>query len=99
MSFARIGLFDVPPHQLASVVALFQDRITPAFAGHAGFLGYQAFIDESEGRYVGISYWITLTALEGSAVTAGRARQEAETLGAKILGDPIITREAFNTRA
>lgn len=50
MTFARIGIFDVPPHQLGSVVALFRDQVTPAFATHDGFLGYQAFSVESDGR-------------------------------------------------
>ena len=99
MPFARIGLFDVPPHQLASVVTHFRDRVTSAFATHDGFLGYQALVDENAGRYVGISYWTSLTALEGSTEAALRAREEAEALGAQILGEPMICREEFDTRA
>lgn len=99
MSFARIGLFDVPPHQIASVVALFRERVAPAFAMHDGFLGYQAFVDENTGRYVGISYWASRTSLEDSSATASHAREQAAALGAQILGDPIVAREAFDTRA
>ena len=99
MPFARIGSFDVSPNKLTSVVELFRDWITPAFASLNGFLGYQAFVDEVTGRYIGISYWASQAALEDSTDTAHRARCEAEALGAQIIGEPISCRQQFDTRS
>ena len=41
-SHARMGTFEVPPAALDEVVALFRDRVVPAFSRHDGFLGYEA---------------------------------------------------------
>ena len=68
------------------------------FATHDGFVGYQAFVDENAGRYIGISYWTSLAALEASASAALEARNEAAALGASIVGEPMIAHEEFDTR-
>jgi quinol monooxygenase YgiN len=99
MTFGRIGTFEVAQGPLGPVVDLFRDRVTPMFGRHDGFLGYQAFVDEAAGRYVGISYWTSLAALEASAETARQAREEAAALGARTVGEPMILRQAFDTRA
>lgn len=98
MAFARIGVFKIEGEQVAEIIALFRDRVTPMFAAHEGFLGYQAFVDQSARRYIGISYWCSLAALEASATAALRAREEAAALGARALYEPMITREEFDTR-
>lgn len=98
MAFVRIGIFEVPAQHMPDVVELFRDHVTPIFATHEGFLGYQALTDVDAGRYVGLSYWTSLAALEASNLAAGRAREAAVALGAKTLGEPLITREAFDTR-
>jgi heme-degrading monooxygenase HmoA len=98
MAFVGIGIFEVRARHMPDVVALFRDQVTPIFAAHDGFLGYQALTDVDSGRYVGLSYWTTLAALEASNPAARRAREAAVTLGARTLGEPLITREAFDTR-
>ena len=98
MTFARIGIFEAPADRLPEVVGLFRDRVTPAFAAHGGFLGYQAFTEVDAGRYVGISYWTSLEALEASSSTARDAREAAAGLGARTIGEPIIAGEQFDTR-
>jgi hypothetical protein len=98
MAFARIGIFQVGEQQFAPVLALFRDSVTPIFATYEGFVGYQAFVDRGAGRYIGISYWTSLAALEASAPAALRAREQAELLGAQIVGEPMIAHEEFDTR-
>lgn len=98
MAVARIGVFEVESRQFAPVVTLFRDHVTPMFAEHEGFLGYQAFVDNKVGRYIGISYWASLAALEASAPAALRAREAAATLGAQTIGEPMIAQEEFDTR-
>jgi quinol monooxygenase YgiN len=98
MSFARIGNFEVPSHRMSELVELFRDQVTPTFAAHAGFLGYQAFTDVNAQRYVGVSYWASLAALEASSLAAREARDAASALGAHVVGEPLITREEFDTR-
>lgn len=98
MAFARIGIFEADGAPTDPVVDLFRDVITPRFEALDGFLGYQAFVEEDGTRYVGISYWASAAALEASAEVARGARDEAAALGARVIGDPIIMREAFNTR-
>jgi quinol monooxygenase YgiN len=94
----RIGTFDAPPERLDEVVALFRDRIFRAFSKHEGFLGYQAFVDREKGRFVGLSFWATRSALEGSGETARQARSEAASLGAVTVGDPQLLEQAFDAR-
>lgn len=98
MTFARIGNFEVPSHRMSELVELFRDQVTPIFAAHSGFLGYQAFTDVNAGRYVGVSYWASLAALEASSLAAREAREAASALGAHVVGEPLITREEFDTR-
>jgi heme-degrading monooxygenase HmoA len=98
MAFARIGIFEVPREKMSAIVGLFRDQVTPAFAKIDGFLGYQAFTEDEAGRYVGVSYWTSLDALHASAATARDARDDAARLGASIVGEPFLVREAFDTR-
>lgn len=98
MAFARIGVFAVKGQQFGPVISLFRDRVTPMFATYEGFIGYQAFSDENAGRYVGISYWTSLAALEASAPAALAARNEAAAMGASVVGEPMIAHEEFDTR-
>ena len=98
MTFARIGIFEADGRPLAPVVELFRDCITPMFEALDGFLGYQAFVEDDGRRYVGISYWTSLEALEASADVARSAREAAEGLGAAVVGTPIIVHEEFDTR-
>jgi len=95
---ARIGTFDAPPERLNEVIALFQERIFQAFSKHEGFLGYQAFVDRGKGRFVGISFWATYSALEASEETARQARSEAASLGAITVGEPQLLEQAFDAR-
>jgi quinol monooxygenase YgiN len=94
----RIGTFDAPPERLNEVIALFEERIFLAFSKHEGFLGYQAFVDREKGRFVGLSFWATSSALEASGETAQQARHEAANLGAITVGEPQILEQAFNAR-
>ena len=64
--YARIGTFDVPPDKVEAVTKYFHDEAVPAFSRHAGFLGYQAYVDRDKGRIIGISLWTTRAALETS---------------------------------
>lgn len=98
MTFARIGTFETDGRPLGPVVELFRDRVVPLFAEIGGFLGYQAFVDDSDGRYVGISYWGSLAALESSSDVAAAARASASELGARTTGMPMIVRQEFDTR-
>ena len=98
MAFARIGIFETDGRPLGPVVDLFRDRITPKFEALDGYLGYQAFVDDDGRRYVGISYWTSLEALEASAGVAATARDAAAGLGATIIGQPMIVRQQFDTR-
>jgi len=66
---ARTGIFEAQPHRPDEVVALFHDKITPAFSRHEGCIGCQAFIGRESGHFVWISLWPTKTALEaGTAI-------------------------------
>lgn len=98
MTYARIGIFQLDGSPAEPVVALFRDRVTPMFAAQKGFLGYQAFVDHRDATYIGISYWSSLEALEASSTAAQFARQEAASLGAQTIDEPIIVREEFDTR-
>ena len=98
MTFARIGVFETDGRSLAPVVDLFRDRIMPMFEARDGFLGYQAFLEDDGLRYVGISYWSSLVALESSAEAAATARVAAAELGARVVGEPMIVRQQFDTR-
>lgn len=99
MAFSRIGIFEVPALRIPAVVELFRDKVTPVFASHNGFLGYQAFTDVRTNRYVGVSYWTSLADLEANNSAASDARDAAARLGARIIGEPLIAREEFDTRA
>lgn len=98
MTFARIGIFETEVQPLTPVVEFFRDRVTPRFATLDGFLGYQAFLEEESNRYIGISYWVSRTALEASAELGREAVEGAAVLGARIVGAPMIVRQAFDTR-
>ncbi|ATU66965.1 antibiotic biosynthesis monooxygenase family protein [Piscinibacter gummiphilus] len=97
-SHARMGTFEVPPAALDEVVALFRDRVVPAFSRHDGFLGYEAFTDRDSGCYVGLSFWASREALDASGDTAREARDEAAALGAVTVGTPRILALAFDSR-
>jgi len=97
LTFARIGIFETGHQPVEPILLLFRDKVTPAFERLGGFLGYQAFV-EDDCRYIGISYWTSLAALEASDEVAGWAREEAAKLGAKVVGTPIIVRQEFDTR-
>ena len=97
-SHARMGTFEVPPEALDDVVALFRDRVVPAFSRHDGFLGYEAFTDRVSGSYVGLSFWESRAALDASGDTASEARNAAAALGAVTVGSPRIMALAFDTR-
>lgn len=99
VAFARIGIFEAPAHCIAAIVDLFRDRVTTTFAAHEGYLGYQGFTDVRVGRYIGVSYWASLAALEASGAAARDAREAAAELGARTVGEPLITREEFDTRS
>ncbi|MEO8023698.1 antibiotic biosynthesis monooxygenase family protein [Polaromonas sp.] len=92
---ARIGTFEVSPEGLEEVVALFRDRVVPAFSAHTGFIGYQAYVDRAQGRFVGVSLWASREALDASGETALRARNDAADLGARTIGEPQILEMAF----
>ncbi len=94
----RIGTFDAPPDRLNDLIALFEERIFEEFAQLEGFLGYQAFVDREKGRFVGISFWNTSSALEASGETARQARREAASLGAIPVGEPQLMEQAFEAR-
>lgn len=96
---ARIGTFEVAPQGLPAVVALFRDRVVPAFSKHEGFLGYEAYVDRERGRLVGISFWATRSALDASVETARRALAEAAALGATTVGEPQVFELAFDARS
>ena len=98
MTFARVGIFETGGRPVDPVVTLFRDRITPKFETLDGFLGYQAFVEPGLSRYVGISYWESLAHLEASEGVAAGARKEAAALGALVVGEPMIVRQAFDTR-
>ena len=98
MTFARIGVFETEGQPLDPVVDLFRDKITAEFARLDGFVGYQAFVDDEARRYIGISYWTSLAAVQASAAVATAAREEAHKLGARTIAEPMIVRQAFDTR-
>lgn len=93
---ARIGTFEASPESLEEVVNLFRDRVVPAFSKHAGFIGYQAYVDRAKGRFVGVSLWVSREALDASSETALRARNDAAALGAATIGEPQILEMAFD---
>lgn len=93
--YVRIGTFDAPPASIESLLALFRGRVFDAFSGVGGFLGYDAYVDPVTGRFVGISKWTSREALLASGETARRAREEAEALGARWIGEPQILELAF----
>lgn len=95
---ARIGTFEVPLERLDEVVTLFRDRVVPAFSKHAGFIGYQAYVDRAQGRFVGVSLWTSREALDASSETALRARNGAADLGATTVGEPQILEMAFDAK-
>ena len=95
---ARIGTFDAPSASLEEVVALFREQVVPAFSTHDGFLGYEAYVDRENGRYVGISLWTSRAALEASGETARWARSAASRLGAVTVGQPQVMELAFDSR-
>jgi hypothetical protein len=80
------------------LVALIEGRVFDAFSSLDGFLGYDAYFDRAAGRFVGISKWTTREALLASDDTGRRARQEAESLGARWIGEPQILEMAFERR-
>lgn len=94
---ARIGTFAAPPQQIDAVVAHFRDRVVAAFSAHQGFLGYRGYVDRERGRFVGISLWTTLAALEASVETARNALREAADLGAVTVAEPEILALAFDS--
>ena len=96
--FSRIGTFDVSPSKLTELVAHFHDQVVPAFSEHAGFLGYQAYVDHERGRFVGISLWSTRGELEASAGTAKQALEVAFKIGATPVGEPQILQMAFTAK-
>lgn len=96
--FSRIGTFDVSPQQLAELVAHFHENVVPAFSKHAGFLGYQAYVDQERGRFVGVSLWNTRSELEASSGTAKQALAVAFKIGATPVGEPQILEMAFDAR-
>jgi quinol monooxygenase YgiN len=96
--FSRIGTFDVDPSKLTELVAHFHDQVVPAFSKHAGFLGYQAYVDHECGRFVGVSLWSTRLELEASGGTAKHALEVAFRIGATPVGEPQILEMAFNAR-
>ncbi|QKG70416.1 antibiotic biosynthesis monooxygenase [Erythrobacter mangrovi] len=98
MTYARIGIFETDGAPVQPVLALFRDRVVARFGALSGFLGYQAFTATDDRRFVGISYWSSLEALEASAEVALQAREDAADLGAQTVGEPLITREGFDTR-
>lgn len=98
MPFARIGIFETGGAPTGPIVELFRVAITARFAALEGFLGYQAFVEEAGRRYVGISYWTSIAALEASDDVAREAREDAAALGARVVGEPIIVEQAFDTR-
>lgn len=93
---ARIGTFEAPPEKLEEVVSLFRDRVVSDFSKHAGFIGYQAYVDRVQGRFVGVSLWVSREALDASSETALRARNDAAALGAATIGEPQILEMAFD---
>ena len=95
----RIGTFEADPTQLDQVVALFRGPVFEAFSKHAGFLGYQSYVDRSRGRMVGLSLWRSMSDLEASSETARQARMQAAALGATTVGEPQILELAFDMRA
>lgn len=96
--FARIGTFDVSPSRLNDLVAHFQGQVVPAFSEHAGFLGYQAYVDRERGRFVGVSVWSTRGELEASAETAKWALEVAFEIGATPVGEPQVLQMACNAK-
>ena len=94
--FARIGIFDVSPDKLESVVEHFRIEAVRAFSKHEGFLGYQSFVDRERGRMVGISRWASRARLEASAESARSVLAKALDLGAVIVGEPQVFEEAFD---
>ena len=95
----RIRTFEASAERLDQVVAFFRDAVVQRFSQHEGFVGYQALVDRSRGRVVGISWWTTLAALEASGATAQRSLHEAEGLGAITLGDAQILEVGVDTLA
>ena len=94
---ARIGTFEASRERLDEVLAFFRDRVVTAFSEHAGFLGYQAYVDRERGRILGISRWATRSALDASADTARRALAEAAALGASVVSEPQIMELGFDS--
>jgi quinol monooxygenase YgiN len=94
--FARIGIFDVSPDKLESVVEHFRIEAVRAFSKHDGFMGYQSFVDRERGRMVGISRWASRAQLDASAESARGVLTQALQLGAVIVGEPTVFEEAFD---
>jgi quinol monooxygenase YgiN len=97
--YVRIGTFEVPPQQLDAVIAFFSTRAAADFSTHEGFLGYIGYVDRARGRFVGISQWSSLAALEASGDTAAGILRDAAALGAVIVGERQILELAFDSRA
>jgi quinol monooxygenase YgiN len=96
--YVRIGTFDAPPAQRERLLALFRGPVFDAFSRLDGFVGYDAYVDPTSGRFVGISKWVSREALLASGETGRHARQQAEALGARWIGEPQILEAAFQQR-
>ena len=94
--FARIGVFEVSPDKLDSVVEHFRLEAVRAFSNHEGFLGYQSFVDRKRGRMMGISRWTSRAHLDDSAESARSVIAGAFALGAVMVGEPQVFEEAFD---
>ena len=94
--FVRIGIFDVSPDKLDSLVEHFRTEAVRAFSKHEGFLGYQSVVDRERGRMVGISRWASRGRLDASVESARGVIAKALELGAVIVGEPQVFEEAFD---
>ena len=94
----RIGTFDAPPERLEELIELFRTRAFQRFSALEGFIGYSAHVDRRLGRFVGTSMWTSRDALDASGDAARLAREEAEALGARWIGEPQILECAFEKR-
>ena len=96
--YVRLATFQVNPSQLEAVAEYFRVEAIPRFSAYEGFLGYQAFIDRSSGRMIGISRWRSLAALQESSESGRGIIRGAAELGAAMIGEPQILEQAFDER-